>query len=170
MEELHISDVATDFLEPHLAEDVALNPLADKKTQASVLVGQEHVAGFMRAVLLVINLRNVRKSAQTKPFGEVTRPDGFERLFSLNLINKKCGRSGKENPFCTDGPDVQNGFISGLRFFHNFFLGQNVVNSELELDRLELSHLVHNIVVVAHSYKMVIEPCVDDHFFALWVL
>lgn len=78
MEELHISDVATDLLEPHLAEDVAFDPLADKKTQPSVLVGQEHVAGFVRTVLLVINLRNVRKSAQTKPFGEVTRPDRFE--------------------------------------------------------------------------------------------
>lgn len=86
------------------------------------------------------------------------------------MVDKKCRRSGEQNPFCTDGPDVQNGFIGGLRFFQNLFLGQNVVNSELELDRLELGRLVHNIVVVAHSYKMVIEPCVDNHFFALWVL
>jgi hypothetical protein len=39
MEELHISNVATDLLEPHLAEDVAFYPLAHKKTKPSVLVG-----------------------------------------------------------------------------------------------------------------------------------
>ncbi len=85
------------------------------------------------------------------------------------MVDKKCRRSGEKNPLSADGADVQDGFISGFWFFQNLFLGQNIVNSELELYRLKLSSLVHDIVVVAHSYKVVIEPCVDDDFLALWV-
>ncbi len=47
VEQLYISDVAANLLEPHLPENVSFNPLADKKAQASILIGQEHIAGFV---------------------------------------------------------------------------------------------------------------------------
>ena len=53
---------------------------------------------------------------------------------------------------------------------NNFFLRQNVVNSQLKLYRFELGRLVHNIVVVTNSNIVIIHLGINDYFLSLGIL
>ena len=118
----------------------------------------------------IVDFRYVGEGAQSEPFGKCSRPDGLQRLFPLDLVNVQCGGGGEEYFFCSDGPDMKDGLVSGFGFFQNFLFGENIVNPELELDRLELSVVVQNIVIIADCDEVIVEFGSDDNLLALRVL
>ncbi len=124
----------------------------------------------MWAILLIKDLRNVGECAQPKPFREISRPYGFKRLLSLNLINIQRRRCRKQDLLCWYGPNMQYGLICSFGFLKYFLFGQNVINSELELNGLKLTILIQNIIIVTDCNIMIICFDIDDNLLSLWIL
>ncbi len=162
--------MAFELLEPHFSEHIIFQPFTNKETQTAKLIGKKHVARFMWTILLIKYLRNVGECTEPKSLWEISRPDRLKRLLPLNLINIQRRWGSKQYLLGRYGPDMEYGLISSFWLLKYFLLGQNVINSELKLNGLELSVLIQNVIIVTDCNIMIVGFDVDDHLLTLWIL
>ena len=65
---------------------------------------------------------------------------------------------------------MKDGLVCRFHFLQNLSFRKYVVNSEFEFDRLELSMVIQNVVVVTNSYVVIVCFYVDYDLFSLGIL